>query len=126
MDNQEHNLLEAATIAAQQLGLGIDVLQLEPQLGPARAHALVRVQNGGQEILYAAEVKPGLRPATIGAVINQLEHVGQRIPAPPALIGVGKGAKTNSPITHCKCYNTHVQPKWTPDTLPTSLQPKLD
>jgi len=81
MDNRDQNLLEAATIAAQQLGLGLDVLQLEPQLGPARADALVRVQNGAQEILYAAEVKPGLRPATIGAVINQLEHLGQ-----PALL----------------------------------------
>jgi hypothetical protein len=85
MDTQhkpdEQNFLEAATIAAQQLGLGIDVLQLGPQLGPARADALIRVRHGDQEVLYAAEVKLGLRPATIGAVINQLEHLGQ-----PALL----------------------------------------
>ena len=85
MDNpdrtDEHNLLEAATIAARQLGLGIDVLQLEPQLGAARADALIRVRHGDQEVLYAAEVKRGLRPATLGAVLRQLERLGQ-----PALL----------------------------------------
>jgi hypothetical protein len=85
MDNpnktDEHNLLEAATIAAQQLGLGIDVLQLEPQLGAARADALIRVRYGDQEVLYAVEVKRGLRPATLGAVLHQLERLGQ-----PALL----------------------------------------
>lgn len=85
MDNpnktDEHNLLEAAIIAAQQLGLGIDVLQLEPQLGAARADALIRVRYGDQEILYAVEVKRGLRPATLGAVLHQLERLGQ-----PALL----------------------------------------
>jgi hypothetical protein len=85
MDNNAdivgHHLLDAVGVAAKQLGIDIKVLQLEPQLGPARADALVRVRHGGQEILYAAEVKLGLRPATLGAVINQLEHLEQ-----PALL----------------------------------------
>lgn len=82
MDKQNRqNLLEAAIIAAQQLGLGIDVVQLEPQLGAARADALIRVRYGDQEVLYAAEVKRGIRPATIGAVTQQLAHLGQ-----PALL----------------------------------------
>jgi len=85
MDNSNNtdgrDLLEAARIAAQQLGLGLDIVQLEPQLGPARANALIRVRHGDQEVLYAAEVKRGLRPATLGAVINQLERLGQ-----PALL----------------------------------------
>jgi hypothetical protein len=85
MDNQintaEHRLLNAAGLAAKQLGIDMEILQLEPQLGRGRADALVRVRHGGQEILYAAEVKLGLRPATIGPMINQLEHLGQ-----PALL----------------------------------------
>ena len=75
------NLLEAVIIAAQQLGLGIEVVQLAPQLGAARADALIRVRYGDQEVLYAAEVKHGIRPATLGAVTQQLAHLGQ-----PALL----------------------------------------
>jgi len=55
MDNQDRqNLLEAAIVSAQQLGLGMEVVQLEPQLGAARADALIRVRYGDQEVLYAA------------------------------------------------------------------------
>jgi hypothetical protein len=78
---EENYLLETIGLAAKHLGIDIDVLQFEPRLGAGQADALVRVRHGGQEILYAAEVKLGLRPATIGAVINQLEHLGQ-----PALL----------------------------------------
>jgi hypothetical protein len=82
MDSQNRqNLLDAAIIAAQQLGLGIEVVQLAPQLGAARADALIRVRYGNQEVLYAAEVKRGIRPATLGAVTQQLAHLGQ-----PALL----------------------------------------
>ncbi|MGH7829732.1 MAG: hypothetical protein ACREP8_06095, partial [Candidatus Binatia bacterium] len=85
MDNldktEDYNLLDAATTAARQLGLRIDVLQLAPQLGAARADALIRLRHGDQEVLYAAEVKRGLRPATLGAVLHQLERLGQ-----PALL----------------------------------------
>lgn len=82
MDKQDRqNLLETAIITAQQLGLGMEVVQLESQLGAARADALIRVRYGDQEVLYAAEVKYGIRPATLGAVIQQLEHLGQ-----PALL----------------------------------------
>jgi len=82
MDSQDRqNLLEAVIIAAQQLGLGIEVVQLAPQLGAARADALIRVRYGDQEVLNAAEVKRGIRPATLGAVTQQLAHLGQ-----PALL----------------------------------------
>ncbi len=77
----DDHLLQTVGLAAKQLGIEIEVLQLEPRLGAVRADALVRVRHGGQEILYAAEVKLGLRPATIGAVIAQIEHLGQ-----PALL----------------------------------------
>ncbi|HEV8720605.1 MAG TPA: hypothetical protein VGW77_08190 [Candidatus Binatia bacterium] len=58
------NLLEAAIITAQQLGLGMEVVQLEPQLGAARPDALVRVRYGDQE------VKREIRPAMLGAVTH--------------------------------------------------------
>jgi hypothetical protein len=77
----QQDLLEAAIITAQQLGLGMEIVQLEPQLGAARADALVRVRYGDQEILYAAEVKREIRPATLGAITQQLAHLGQ-----PALL----------------------------------------
>ena len=57
MDNQDRqNLLEASIVSAQQLGLSMEIVQLEPQLGAARADALIRVRYGDQEVLYAAEV----------------------------------------------------------------------
>jgi hypothetical protein len=59
----------------------MEVVQLEPQRGAARADALVRVRYGDQEILYAAEVKREIRPAMLGAVTQQLAHLGQ-----PALL----------------------------------------
>jgi hypothetical protein len=61
-------------------GLGIDaeVERRQPKLGRAQADALIRVRHGDQEILYAAEVKPGLRPAFLGAVLQQLERLGEQ------------------------------------------------
>jgi len=85
MDNNanigEQRLLDAVGLAAKQLGVDLKVLQLEPRLGAKRADALVRVRHGDQEILYAAEAKRGLRPANVGAVLNQFVHLGQ-----PALL----------------------------------------
>ena len=42
----ERNLIEAVRVAARQLGLDLDIVQLEPQLGTARADALIRVRYG--------------------------------------------------------------------------------
>jgi hypothetical protein len=77
----QHTLLEAAANAIRELGLRIDVLQLEPQPGAARADASVRVRYGDQEVLYAAEIKREIRPATLGAALHQLERLDQ-----PALL----------------------------------------
>jgi hypothetical protein len=78
MDNlDQKNLLEAVIITARQLGLNMEIVQLEPQLGAARADALIRVRYGDQEVLYAAEVKRELRPATLGPVTQQLARLGR-------------------------------------------------
>ncbi|MBK5206525.1 MAG: hypothetical protein JJD98_14305 [Polaromonas sp.] len=72
----EHMLLDTAVEAARELGVVMEILQREPQLGRARADALVRVKHGGQEVLYAVEVRRALHPATLGAALQQLERLG--------------------------------------------------
>lgn len=72
----EHMLLDAAVEAATGLGVTVQVVQRDPQLGRARADALVRVTHGGQEVLYAVEVRRTLHPATLGAALQQLERLG--------------------------------------------------
>lgn len=74
----EQPLLTAALDAARAHGLKIRVVEREPKLGRARADALVRVEHGGQEVLYAADVHPNLRPATLGLALHQLERLGEQ------------------------------------------------
>ena len=74
----EHVLLDAAIEAVQGLGVVVEIVQRNPQLGRARADALVRVTHGGQEVLYAVEVRRTLHPATLGAALQQLERLGQQ------------------------------------------------
>lgn len=74
----EQRLLDTAVEAARGLGVVVEIVQREPQLGRARADALVRVKHGGQEVLYAVEVRRALQPATLGAALQQLERLGQQ------------------------------------------------
>ena len=74
----EHALLDAAIEAAQGLGVAVEIVQRNPQLGRTRADALVRVTHGGHEVLYAVEVRRTLHPATLGAALQQLERLGQQ------------------------------------------------
>lgn len=71
-------LLDAALEAARAHGLKIRVVERRPKLGRTQADALVRVEHGGQEALYAAEVRPALRPATLGVALYHLERLGQQ------------------------------------------------
>jgi hypothetical protein len=68
----ETDLLAAALDVAR--GLGLDVL-LKPQeaaAGRQGADALVHLGRGGKGVLYAAEVKRQLKPATLGVALHQL------------------------------------------------------
>lgn len=80
MDKQpaaREQLLTAALETARALGLTAEVLQTEPALGREHADALVRIGRGdGETALYAAEVRRGVRPATLGATLVQLERLG--------------------------------------------------
>jgi hypothetical protein len=74
----DKNLIDTALAAVRELGIDAEVERRQPKLGRARADALIRVRHGDQEILYAAEVKRGLRPAFLGAVLQQLERLGEQ------------------------------------------------
>jgi hypothetical protein len=74
----EQPLLDAALDAARVHGLKVRVVELEPKLGRGHADALVRVEYGGQEVLYAADVHRALRPATLGAALHQMERLGRQ------------------------------------------------
>lgn len=77
-DPTENQLLDVAIAAAQAMGVTVQIAQREPQLGRTQADALVRIQHGGKEALYAVDVKRALRPATLGVTLHQLERLGQQ------------------------------------------------
>lgn len=72
----DRTLLDAALTRLAAWGLAAEIVAFKPPLGRGRADALVRIRHAGQEVLYAAEVKRGLRPATLGGVLLQLERLG--------------------------------------------------
>ena len=82
MDNappaQDQTVLEAAIDAARAHGLNIRLAEREPKLGRTRAGALVRLNHGGTDVLYAADVHRALRQATLGIVLHQIARLGQQ------------------------------------------------
>ena len=72
----EHQLLENAVAAAGRLGVAAHIVQRERATGRPGADALVRIDHGGQEVIYAVDVRRGLRPATLGIALHQLERLG--------------------------------------------------
>jgi hypothetical protein len=79
--NRERTLLKEAIKTLLDQGLTVDLVQ-EPKYGPGRADALLHITFGREKATYMAEVKRGLRPATLGAVIHQLEQ----FEVPPLLV----------------------------------------
>lgn len=67
----EHHLLHDAVKAMEPLGLRFRVLtqQARDDLG---RDAIVGLRFGGRHFRYVAELRRGLRPATLGAVIHQI------------------------------------------------------
>ena len=79
MDKAEHpeqGLLAHAVKAMEPLGLQFKVLRPETRDGDHRADATIGLRFGGRRLRYVAEVKRGLRPTTLGAVIHQLRAYG--------------------------------------------------
>ena len=75
MDNAQHperRLLADAVKAMQPIGLRFRVLRQAARTGDHDADATVGLRFGGLQVRYIAEIKRGLRPAILGAVIHQL------------------------------------------------------
>ncbi len=78
MDNHpdKHRLLGNAVAAAKALGLDITVAELEPKARDQGGAGRLRLRVDGQVIEFVAQVKRGLRPATLGAALLALERLG--------------------------------------------------
>jgi len=72
------DLLVPALERLRRYGITTAIEQREAQLRKTKADALVRVGYGGREVVYAVQVKRGLRPNGLGAVIHQLERLGEQ------------------------------------------------
>lgn len=75
MDAAEHpeqRLLADAVKAVEPLGLRFRVLRQKARPGDDRLAATIDLRVGGRQLRYVAEVKRGLRPATLGVVIHQI------------------------------------------------------
>lgn len=72
------DLLVAALRRIEAYGLTAQIERREVQLPKTRADALVRIGYGDREATYAVELKRGLRPNGMGAVIHQLERLGEQ------------------------------------------------
>ena len=72
----ENGLLQTvvATVAAR-IGIPVRVTKIAPDLDGQRVDALVRIGRGKTAITYAAEVKRGLRPATLGPILHQIDRL---------------------------------------------------
>lgn len=79
MDNPTENPL-LATALEKLKGYGITATeeQRDVRLRKTTADAIVRIGYGGSDVQYAVELKRGLRPKTLGAVIHQLERLGEQ------------------------------------------------
>lgn len=83
MDNNlEKRLLDTALEGARRLGIPIEITEMGPDAHGRRPDALIRIGRGRQARTYAAEIKTGLRPATLGAVL----HRATRFKQPPLLV----------------------------------------
>jgi hypothetical protein len=81
VDTRKHHdkdLIDEALAAVKRLGINAQIEQREPKVNGDRADAWIVLRLEGKKVRYAAEVKRGLRPATLGAVILQLQRPGEK------------------------------------------------
>ena len=80
MDILTENELLQTVIArfAARTGIPVVVTKIAPELDGQRIDALVRIGQGKAAVTYAAEVKRGLRPATLGPILHQLDRLKAR------------------------------------------------
>jgi hypothetical protein len=73
----ERDWVTGAIAAAQALGVDLDLAAWEPRIGDKRVDATIELRVGGHRTQYLVEVKKGLRPTTLGAVLLQLQQLEQ-------------------------------------------------
>jgi len=81
MDKRTHHnkdLIEEALAAVHRLGVNAQIERWEPKISGSHADAWIVLQLKGKKVRYTAEVKRGLRPVTLGAVIQQLQRLGEK------------------------------------------------
>ncbi|NLV32077.1 MAG: hypothetical protein GXY47_13085 [Acidobacteria bacterium] len=81
MDRQaryDRALIEEVLAAAQRPGIRAEIEEGEPKVNGGGVDAWITLQLGGAAVRYAAVLKRGLRPATLGAAIQQIRQTGKR------------------------------------------------
>lgn len=78
----ENQMLDTVLAQLAKFGVTAMVEQRDIDIADRRVDAYVRIGRDRNTRVYAVEVKKGLRPATLGAVLHQIEHVGK----PPLII----------------------------------------
>jgi hypothetical protein len=73
----EKHLLETALEAARNLGIRAEIDRHLEGHQQVDADAVVRIGEGRQARSYLVEIKQGLRPATLGAALHQIERFGK-------------------------------------------------
>jgi hypothetical protein len=82
----ENTVFEDAVQALRGHGL-VATAQKEPRAGRRlRADAWLRIGKDRQHVDYVVEVKRPVTPATLGAVLTQLRHIGNTAERPPLLV----------------------------------------
>ncbi len=71
------DLLAKAIAAAQAMGVKLEIAARKLRIDDRIADALLDLQLDGQTTRYLVEIKRGLRPATLGATLLQLEKLAQ-------------------------------------------------
>jgi hypothetical protein len=74
METKDFLLVNKALEALRKHGVEADLVDRDHRW----ADQLIGVRYGGQELLFAAEVRRGLRPVTLGAVLHLLDAIEER------------------------------------------------
>jgi hypothetical protein len=72
----ENQLLNAVLAQLTKFGVTATIEQRDIDIADRRVDACLHIGRGRNTRVYAVEVKKGLRPTTLGAVLHQIERIG--------------------------------------------------
>lgn len=73
----DREIVQSAIKVAQHHGLAIELITEPSQTTHHQANDVVRVRQGEQETLYLVACKRGVRAATLGVTLHQMDRLGQ-------------------------------------------------